>query len=192
MQSRQRRALRAAAASSVGTVLAAVSHTVGGGSAPAPWLVGTVLLLSLPVCLILVGRRLGLPGLTAAVLAAQGLLHVLFSVMGDAPAGTGLAGTHVHSLSALPALGATVAASTTAEMVLAHVVAALGAVLLLRRGEQALAALLRWARALLARRLPVTVPVASSTPARHLVPRAHRAARAAAPFRRRGPPLAVR
>lgn len=84
MTPRHVRTLRGAAAAWVATVIAATSHTLAGGGAPAPLLVLVVGVLAWPVGIALVGRRLSAWLLTIAVVAAQALFHVAFAVTAGA------------------------------------------------------------------------------------------------------------
>lgn len=189
MHARHTRTLRGAAAAAVATWTAAVSHTIGGGEAPAPVLLGIVAVLATPVAVALAGRRLGLARLALTVLTAQMLFHVAFA----ATAGTG--GTvrgHVHgrplwtggesAASVLPDLG----------MFIAHIAAAVVTVVLLHRGERMLRALGRGIARLVALAPDVVVlpwPVVPTRPAVHRV--APLQVRLADDLSRRGPPVVV-
>ena len=126
MTTRQLRLLRAAAVSSVATLIAAVSHTLGGGTAPHPLLILAVAVLFLPPTAVLLGTRRSRTRVSAAVLLAQGAFHLLFQVLGAPTAGTTAAiGAHSHHL-ALPVLTTDPSVPPLdAPMVLAHLVAAL-------------------------------------------------------------------
>jgi hypothetical protein len=136
------RVARGAAAATLSTFVALLSHVAGGGIVPAVEGVTVPLLLSLAVCTVLAGRRLSLPRLAASVVMSQVLFHVLF-VLGSPTGVTATDGTttaHVHSV---------VLDSATAHghpdgstMWWAHALAALITIVALRRGERATAHLL--------------------------------------------------
>lgn len=192
---RQLRALRGASASTVATVLAAVSHTVGGGAAPAPLLVvAMAAVLALPAILV-VGRRPRLPRVIAAVVTTQAAFHLAFLALGS-PVSTRVAATahagHLHPATlGHPPLSdaATLSAPADGLMLAAHAVAALVTTVLLWRGEQLLRSVAAWASARLLR-----VVARPSERARHRLPfrsdrRAERASRRFHDIRlQRGPP----
>ena len=152
MTSRQLRLVRAAAVSSVATLIAAVSHTLGGGSAPHPLLILAVATLLTPVCALLVGARASRTRVAAAVLFAQAVFHMLFQVLGS-PTGSTVASSpgHAHHLDlSLLAPSAPVAAAD-ATMLGAHIVAAALTTVLVLHGEALLRAVARWFQALLLR-----------------------------------------
>jgi len=154
--SRQLRLLRGAGASSVATIIAAVSHTIGGGAAPHPLLVLALSVFLTPIAALLVGRREGVLRLSAAVAVSQTVFHVLFTVLNATTAanagGTGSAG-HQHMMIMLGPIGDTVAPDTG--MLSAHIIAGVITVALLARGESVLRAIARWMRAVLHVHLPV-------------------------------------
>lgn len=159
---RQLRILRAAAASSVATLLAALSHTIGGGMPPHPLLVLALSVLLIPLAAVLIGRRPSAPRTALTVLVAQLVFHVLFHVLGGT-ASESAASTPAHAHHAV-ALGPAVSiALPDAPMILAHGVAATLTVLLLWHGERMLRGIAAWARARLLPSLP-------ASPARHEVP----------------------
>ncbi|WOF22087.1 hypothetical protein N8K70_11940 [Microbacterium betulae] len=170
MTARQLRALRGAAASGTATVLAAVSHTLGGGAAPAPLLVLAMAALLTPPAVVLMGRRTSLPRLVATVLTSQAAFHLTFVALGapvSRPASSPPS-AHVHDLAAPSALGssssaAVLAGQAGAAMMAAHAVSALATIVLLRRGEHALRAIASWAVAV-ARRAADPAPVLPSAP----------------------------
>lgn len=154
MTSRQLRLLRGFAASSVATIIAAVSHTIGGGAAPHPLLIAALSVFLTPSAALLVGRRLSLPRLAMTVLLSQSVFHVLFVALNAtaAPSATAVTSAgHQHSLMLTP-LGEGVAPD--AGMLAAHVIAGILTVALLWRGENLLRAVARWARAILHRHVP--------------------------------------
>lgn len=160
MTSRQLRLLRGAAASSIATITAAVSHTVGGGTPPHPLLVLALSVFLTPVAAVLVGRMLHVGRLSAAVLVSQTVFHTLFAVLGATlTPGVAGAGGHQHagvlSAATLPALNSTLSAvAPDTAMLGAHLFAGILTVALLWRGEQLLRGIARWARTALRRQMP--------------------------------------
>ncbi|MGW8484120.1 hypothetical protein ACWGJP_13395 [Microbacterium sp. NPDC055903] len=190
MTRRQLRLVRAAAASGIATILAAVSHTLGGGMPPHPLLVLSVSVLLVPAAAALVGGRLSAARLALTVLVAQLAFHLLFHALGGglSTAPGGITAVHDH---APVVLGPVVAvAPADAPMVLAHICAAVLTALLLWHGERAVRRVFAWVQARLL--APLRVPAA-----RHDVPGIPTAPLlppSLAPLRssvvRRGPPLA--
>ncbi|MET3468380.1 hypothetical protein [Microbacterium sp. BDGP8] len=176
--SRHQRALRAAAAATLATFVALLSHVAAGGEPPSalgaalPWALS--LMISLPV----VGCRVSVVRLGAAVTAAQTLFHVMFALgvvplAGSARMPTpasGLTGPFsLHaghmSLPASPsAPGEIAAAAPDAAMIGAHILAAAITTLLLHRGERLLAALADLARRIATRLRSVTRDAVPSAP----------------------------
>lgn len=148
MTPRHVRTLRGAAAAWVATIVAATSHTLAGGGAPAPVLVGVVGVLAWPVGIALVGRRLSVWHLGAAVIASQVLFHLAFAISAgaDPAAATG----HLHHL-ALSGGGLAAVAAPDAPMLLAHALAAVATLSGLYGGERMLRALGRGIRSILQR-----------------------------------------
>ena len=68
--------MRGAAASVIATLLAAVSHTIGGGQAPNPLLMLAVSVLLTPLAAVLVGRTVRLAGITGAVVGTTSFLNI--------------------------------------------------------------------------------------------------------------------
>lgn len=194
MTTRQRHALRGAAWSSIATLVAATSHTVAGGPAPAMLLVVAMAVLLTPVTAVLAGARPGLGRLAAAVAVGQAAFHAVFQLLG-APTGQGAAigGPHAHHGAALLLRSAAVDAGARTEdagMYLAHAVAAALTVALLWRGEQAVRAIARATVSLLRRARAPRLPVSARPPravAATPPPAAASALLSAAP--RRGPPV---
>ena len=193
MNARQLRLLRAAAVSSLATLLAALSHTFGGGAAPHPLLILAVATLLTPLSALLVGSRQSRGRVAAAVFVAQAAFHLLFQVLGS-PTGTDTVSSvgHTHQLS-LDLLGPTPSAASLSTMMLfAHAVAAALTTLLAWHGEALLRSVVRWVEAMLQRAAAV-VPAEHPRPPRlrsTLLPSFDAAVFAAAP--RRGPPALIR
>lgn len=189
MQARHVRTLRGITAAAVATWIAAVSHTLGGGTAPSALLLLVVTALAAPSAVALAGRRLGLARLTLTVLVTQVLLHVSFAwTAGLDPSA---AAPHAHGAPVALTSDVTVVLPDVT-MTLAHLVAAAATIAVIHRGERVLRAVARGIRAMVSRLIPrLTVPV-------RLVP-ARPSARPVAPVRpffssvlsRRGPPAFV-
>ncbi|GAA1934777.1 hypothetical protein GCM10009775_28320 [Microbacterium aoyamense] len=187
MTSRQLRALRGTAAAAVAAWTAAVSHTLGGGAAPSPWLVLVVILLAAPVAVLLAGRSLGLVRLSLTVVLAQLLLHVTFALTAGLDP---TSGGHVHG-AVLPSGGA-IGVTLDPVMVSAHLLAAIATILVIARGEWMLRAisrgihrLLRFAAIIVRSPLPAP-PLRAGRQTVALLARA-----AASVVSRRGPPSVV-
>lgn len=159
MSIRQLRLLRGAAASVVATMIAALSHTFGGGSLPHPLLMLTVAVLLTPVAALLVGARVRLPGVAAAVTATQLVFHGAFELVGGITP-TGLTpGAHHHGALILNIEASTAHSSlltSSPVMLAAHAAAAAVTVMLLWRGELLVQLVARWVRALLRTPQPTT------------------------------------
>ena len=162
MTSRQLRLKRAAAATSVATTLAAVSHTVGGGMPPHPLLVIALSILLIPLAAVLIGRRPSAARTALTVLVSQAVFHVLFQVLAGSltDAATPASG-HAHHTATLGPVVAAVAPD--APMLLSHAFAALATTLLVWNGERMLRAIADWARARLLPVVPV-LPVRTRAP----------------------------
>ncbi|WP_337003559.1 MULTISPECIES: hypothetical protein [unclassified Microbacterium] len=191
MTSRQLRLVRAAAVSAVATLIAAVSHTIGGGAAPHPLLILAVATLLTPLSALLVGARQSRGRVAFAVLGSQALFHLLFQVLGS-PTGAASNVGHAHHLDLAALDPVAPVASPGAIMLFAHVVAALLTTLLVWHGESLVRLVARWVETLLRRSVPVA-------PVEHRRPSPPRAtalasldAAVTAALSRRGPPLLVR
>jgi len=192
MRTRQLRALRGASAAAIAVLLAAVSHTIGGGTEPSPAILIGVAAITWPVTTAFVGRRLRPVGLAAAVIVAQAALHVVFAftpavgVTHTAPH----AALHDHGQIFLDSAGAAAqVVLPDAAMLTAHAVAAIASFVLLFSGERMLRSVAAWTLRLLRR-------AAVSAPPAFVMPRATFADAPAPSFRivrgvvhRRGPPL---
>ncbi|WP_149085045.1 MULTISPECIES: hypothetical protein [Microbacterium] len=189
MNSRQLRFLRAAAVSTTATLLAAVSHTLGGGAAPHPLLIAAIAVLFVPLSAGVVGVRSSRIRVAGGVFMAQAAFHVIFQLLGAPTAGNAVALAHVHHLDlrALGPLSPTPALDGL--MASAHVLAAVLTTLLLWHGESMLGTIARWFHAALRR-------IATAATALPAPPRPLRSAllppldaAAAAVTSRRGPPV---
>ncbi|WP_426183734.1 hypothetical protein [Microbacterium sp. TWP3-1-2b2] len=184
MTSRQLRLLRGAAASSTATIIAAVSHTIGGGAPPHPLLVIALSVFLAPLAALLVGRTPRMARLSAAVMVSQTVFHVLFVALGATVSPTVTTG-HDHALTLDP-LTSTIAPD--AGMLGAHVAAAALTIMLLWRGERLVQVVARWVLAVLRTRAlrlqaewPVPAPI--TTTARRFASRI-----SSGGVSRRGPP----
>ncbi|MDH6238294.1 hypothetical protein [Cryobacterium sp. CG_9.6] len=185
----------------VSTLVAAVSHTIGGGGAPGMVAVALSLAFAGMICIALAGRTLSFWRGALAVLTSQLIFHGLFSLgaAGGAisPDAIAASGTHQHSM--LPGLiessgTAMPAGHDGATMWIAHGVAAVITIAALRFGERAFWGLLENAR-LIVRALFLPTPTAVMPP---VLARRAATARVSLPrnlfvllssLRRRGPPL---
>lgn len=169
MSPRAVRLLRGALLGGVATVLAAVSHLVGGG--PAPTAIALLLggVFSTAVGTVAVGqvragrRALTLPRTIAGVAVGQLAFHLVFSLLGQGAAVT-IAGHH-GSLVALAADPVHAVVQGGAGMWTAHLVAGVLTVLYLRHLEARVWAVLAQLGGLVVRALHVTaVAPASGSP----------------------------
>lgn len=165
--SRSLRTLRGVVAATVATLTALFSHVAGGGELPGALGVAAPLVLAVPVCVALAGRRLSLARLGASVGLSQLLFHALFGIGGAAASAAGPAGAaHLHGgpidlgAAAHPALH-------DSSMGIAHVLAAVVTIAALHRGEALLIAVAATTAHLVTVlvRVPAT-PVRAPRPAR--------------------------
>ncbi|WAP52429.1 hypothetical protein OL239_03915 [Arthrobacter sp. ATA002] len=187
MSTRAARLVRGWAAALSATAVAAASHVLAGGVIPHPSILLFCLALSAMVSCALAGRAMSLPGTAGAVLASQGIFHLLFTVggagipsaaSGAAAAGAGSAahaGHAGHAANADPAAFAQIAGAQLAGgqggegmgaaehasplMWLGHLLAAAATVALIRNGEAALLRLLRAMRLRITAVLPLILPL---------------------------------
>jgi len=170
--SRQARVGRALLVAVFSTLIALGSHVLTGGSVPGPLGIVIPLTLSVLVCLPLSGRVLSLPRLILSVLVSQFLFHWLFVLGATEPGVLAVqdspvvaTGHHTQTITMLYA-GADVGSHLghSAEwMWVAHGVAAIVTILLIRRGEAALVGLVQLA-ALLVHTLFPRLPRAETFP----------------------------
>ncbi|MFJ6427577.1 hypothetical protein [Microbacterium maritypicum] len=193
MNARQLRLVRAAAVSSVATLLAALSHTLGGGAVPHMLLILAVATLLTPLSALLVGIRESRGRVAIAVFLGQAAFHVVFQLLGS-PAGTApiAGGGHAHhlDLSALSSTAPTAAPGTL--MLFAHVVAAVLTTFLVWHGEAVVRVVARWVDALF-RRASAGAPAMHRRPPRlRSTTIASFAVAISAAVPRRGPPALLR
>ena len=146
MQTRWARFARGWIVAAFSTFVAALSHTLGGGSAPGLLAVVVSLAFAGMVCVALAGRTLSFWRGAASVLISQFIFHGLFSLgaSGGALRADALAASGTHQHAALPGLidptilGANAHVSHDGgAMWLAHFVAAIVTILALRYAERA-------------------------------------------------------
>lgn len=151
VEDRSLRAVRGWIGALFSTSLAAASHTLADGHLPPLPILGLVLVISAAICTALAGPANSGRRTALAVLLSQGTYHLIFSLVGHAPAnGTLLdAGPHAgHSMQLTAAAPDVLTAAPVAMgpaaawMPLAHALAALATIAVLRRGETAMLALL--------------------------------------------------
>jgi hypothetical protein len=175
------------------TLIAALSHTLGGGAAPHPLLIVAVSTLLTPLSALLVGVRRSRSRVAAAVILGQGAFHLVFQALGSPTGATRIAGGHAQHHIDLALLGPTAPmAAPGTLMLVAHAVAAVLTTVLVWHGEGVVRILARWVDAILRHAAPV-----ASTPHRRpprlrsiTVPSFDAAISAA--VTRRGPPALIR
>ena len=152
------------------TLLAALSHTLGGGAAPSGLAVVVSLAFAGMICVGLAGRTVSTLRLALSVLLSQLIFHTLFSFGGAGGALTtdasATAGLHGHA--AAPSVAAVLPAAEPAAhlghagwaMWLAHLAAAAVTIVALRHGERAFWGLLANARLGIRSVISIHVPVA--------------------------------
>ncbi|WP_336205217.1 MFS transporter [Nonomuraea sp. LPB2021202275-12-8] len=168
------RLTRTAAFAAVCVTLAALAHSLGGGTGPDPWAAGVGLAVVFALAMALSGTERSTTTINATLVVTQLGLHELFG--GD---GSAYVAAHQHGRGLGDALG----------MLLAHLTATLVTGCWLARGEAALWAMLRrLARRLVLLRPVATAPLPPAAPIAHVrdVPRRLLFRHSVA---RRGPPL---
>lgn len=160
MSTRVARTLKGLAAASFSTFVALFSHVSGGGAMPGPLGVLVPLILALPLCVALAGRRVSVPRLTASVAVSQFLFHSLFSMGAtSAPAGSlsGHAGHGMPIVLDATMLPAAQLGHSDTQMWAAHLIAGILTVAALYSGEAVLARLAAFTCFLLRRIVPALV-----------------------------------
>ncbi|WP_157427539.1 hypothetical protein [Agromyces salentinus] len=143
MTSRWARVARGGVIAAFATFVAALSHTLGGGSAPGALAVGLSFAFSALLCIAVVGARLSAVRTVIAVGVTQFALHALYSVQG-ASAAPAVRGAGHHHLIELPPVAASAAPfAYDASMFATHLAAVVVTVVAIRRGDAALHAALR-------------------------------------------------
>ena len=188
MHSRWARFARGWAAAGVATFVAALSHSIAGGTAPSVVAIVATLVISGAVCTLLAGRTLSTWRLAASITLSQGLFHGIFSGLGMPV--TAAHGQHTPVVAAVePLLGHL---HSGAPLWLAHAVAALVTLVAFRHAERAFWGIADTARLLLTRLWATVIPLcpaprpARINAVRRIVPRELTAL--LSPMRHRGPP----
>ena len=193
MTSRWVRVAQGAAVAAFATFVAALSHTVGGGTPPGALAVVLSMAFSVLLCITVVGGRLTLGRTVIAVAATQFALHALYSVQGAAPTALPRGMSHQH-LTIDWSSSAEAAATFDASMLIAHLPAVAVTVLAIRHGDRALRSAIRAIRLAIASVLP-RVPRLAVRWLRRPQPAVTRMARPSARLmtlsvmRHRGPPM---
>lgn len=201
MRSRRARALRGAAIAAFATLVASLAHTVGGGAPPGVLAIALALAFSAPLAMVLSGERMSLVRASAAALAAQGALHLLYALGTPSPGHAASVATHAAHGTTAPirfdAVGLAVDHGHAVTMPVAHLVAAaLTVAMLAALGHAAAAVALAFGTAVRGLRLLAAVLAGSpvATAVRHVVPAArrhgppHLALVLLSSLRHRGPP----
>jgi hypothetical protein len=142
MGTRWARFARGLLAALASTSVAALSHAMAGGGAPSTLSLVIAVSFSALVCVALTGRRLSAARMSAAVALSQFAFHGVFAGLGGASGHAAAAlegaGHGAHSATSI-ALAAVPTAQhhTSGWMWLAHALAALATIVVLRRGEAA-------------------------------------------------------
>ncbi|SMH29919.1 hypothetical protein SAMN06295885_0365 [Rathayibacter oskolensis] len=135
---------RGSVAAVTATATAAASHTLAGAEAPSAPILALAIAFSAVVCVLLSGRRLSLPRLSASVLLSQLAYHALFLMTGSGgdvsvagTTGTGITSAHFHGGGTVELIaGGGGHAAHSPGMLGAHLVAAALTVAALRHGER--------------------------------------------------------
>ena len=187
MDSRWGRVARGWTAAGFATIVAAVSHTLAGGSTPTFFALAVSVLISGMACTLLAGRTLSIWRLGASVALSQVLFHTVFSGLG-----TPIAAAHTHA----PVQLEVGAAHHASGMWMAHVVAGLITLAALRYAETAFWGIASTARLFFARLIAAIALPEPEVTQRHrialdlaILPRATE--RILSPMRYRGPPAAL-
>ncbi|KQO97560.1 hypothetical protein [Leifsonia sp. Leaf264] len=204
MSQRGARTARGLTAAVVATLLAGLSHSIGGGvGAQVPVGVGTVVAFAFAamVCVALAGRTLSLARLAASVILSQLAFHGLFAVSGSSlQVTTNPAAHHDTAAHLMQQLGTGGAAAQMGghpahdgtAMILAHILAAVVTIAALYRGERAARATVHAAGRLIAVLIvgaPRLVPVSDvRLSARAVVLLPHDLLVVLSSMRHRGPP----
>lgn len=168
---RTHRLLRGWGVASVAVFVGAGSHAVLTGHLPHPLILGLCWSLSGMLCVLLAGLRLPRLSTGLGVLGSQAGLHTLLTLAGHGAAPVGHSAGHAsHHGDAGPLLLAASGASADAVhqlstlMLAVHALAAVLTILAIRRGDAAVAGLLRAVRLGLRRLLTLPGPVPTPAP----------------------------
>lgn len=142
MKTRGARAARGAAIAAFATLVASLAHTVGGGAPPGALALALSLAFSAPLAMLLVGGRMPLLRASAAAIAAQAALHLLYAL--GTPGGGLATSAAPHTSHGTPVVhldGATIVDHGHAvAMPLAHLIAAAATVAVLALLDRAVTA----------------------------------------------------
>lgn len=162
---RRHRLAASALVATVATLVAASAHAIAGGGVPSVVAVAGALMISLPLGMIVVGRRLTRARVAVGVALDQVVFHTLFSFFGASSASTvTTAGGHHGGHGMLEVTLATSPTASTTLMVVSHLGAALIAYGMLRHGVAALASIVAALSIALRRALEPT-PTLAAAPA---------------------------
>ena len=156
MDSRWARVARGWSAATFAILVAAVSHTLAGGTAPSAFALAVSLIMAGAICTAFTARRMSLPLLIPAVGLSQFLFHAVFSGL----ASPVVASHHMGSMT----VGSMSLPQSPSTMWLGHAVAAVVTVVAVRRGESAFWSLLQSAHIAFALLFAARVPVISTPP----------------------------
>ena len=143
MSSRGVRVGRGVAAASVATLLAGLSHTIGGGAVPLGPGAALAYAFAVLLCIGLAGRRFSTLRLGASVVVSQLAYHALFAVTGGSSAASAGSAHHLSATAMSADLAHIMPTMTGGDsaMWIAHAAAAALTILALRRGELAVRAI---------------------------------------------------
>lgn len=192
---RANRVLHGLVAATFSTFVALLSHVAGGGTLPGLLGIVTPLVLSLPVCVVLAGRRLALARLSGSVVTSQLLFHALFVLGASSGAVAASTGAHAGHAGHVEIATSGTAALAGVSMWGAHAVAAVVTIAVLHRSDVVLtrfADIARFVATVVLRvallLTPVRIAVVDARiPDLVIAPR--RALHAVGAVSRRGPPL---
>lgn len=159
MHTRWARVARGWFTAAVSVIVAAISHVAGGGELPGLLGAGLALTFAGLASVALAGKTLSTLRLSVSVLASQVAFHTLFGMGTGSASMSGHGAGHQHGAVLVEVAAASASPSPMpagSSMWLAHVVAALVTIVLLRRGERSFWALLALARTAL---VAVLVPL---------------------------------
>lgn len=141
MGTRWARIARGLLAALASTAVAALSHALAGGGAPSTLSLVIAVAFSALVCVALTGRRLSAGRMSAAVALSQFAFHGVFAGLGASGHTAATLESAAHGAHTVASIGLSVVPETTHHtsgwMWLAHALAALATIVVLRRGEAA-------------------------------------------------------
>ncbi|HUH52817.1 MAG TPA: hypothetical protein VLZ31_02085 [Microbacteriaceae bacterium] len=140
--SRSSRAVKGTVIAVASTVVAATSHILAGGNIPTPVALLVTAVVALPLVILLLSKRLGIAGMTAAVGFTQALFHTIFVYAGTGyrPGSGDPLPAHAAHMGMVEKFVPTAQVGSSADlmMLFGHAVATVLTVWLIRRGEVAL------------------------------------------------------